>query len=64
MKPRDLCIRKLKELGYGFYRHGSNHDIFYNPETKKIMTVKRHDFNENDLRYIMKEVGVKWNKGG
>ena len=64
MNPRDICLKKLKENGYQFRRHGSGHDIFYNPETKQTIPIKRHDFNENDLRYIMKEIGVKWKKGG
>ncbi len=62
MKPRDICLKELKAYGYEFKRSGGNHDIYYNPETKKIIPVKRHDFDENDLRYIRKEIGVKWRK--
>ncbi len=50
MKPRDICLKELKAYGYEFKRSGGNHDIYYNPETKKIIPVKRHDFDENDLR--------------
>lgn len=61
MTPRDKALQELKENGYRFDRHGSNHDLYYNPELKCSITVKRHKFTENTLRYIQKE--IKQNRG-
>lgn len=60
MTPRDKAIKELNREGYFFERHGSNHDMYYNPELKCSITVKRHQFTENTLRYIQKE--IKHNK--
>ena len=56
MTPRDQAIQALKDDGYRFERHGGNHDIYYNPELKCSIPVKRHKFSENTLRYILKEI--------
>lgn len=56
MTPRDQIIKELTEEGYRFERHGANHDIYYNPELKCSIPVKRHKFTENALRYIRKEM--------
>ena len=56
MKPRQQAIRDLDAGGYFLKRSGANHDIYYNPELKCIIPLKRHDFDENDLRYIQKEI--------
>ena len=53
--PRAKTIKELESLGYVFRRHGANHDIYRNPETRVSISVKRHDFDENDARYILKE---------
>ena len=55
MNPRAKTIKELESLGYIFHRHSANHDIYRNPETRVSIPVKRHDFNENDARYILKE---------
>lgn len=55
MHPRDKTIRELEALGFVFKRHGANHDIYWNPKTGVTIPVKRHDFNENDAKYILKE---------
>lgn len=55
MNPRTKTIKELESLGFVFHRHGTNHDIYRNPETRQSIPVKRHDFNENDARYILKE---------
>lgn len=62
MKPRDLTIKDLKEAGYTQVIHGSKHDRYKNPATGKAITLKRHDFNENDRKYILKE--IKNNQSG
>ncbi len=59
MTPRKMCINLLTENGFLFRRSGGNHDIYFNPETKQMIPVKRHDFNENDMRYILKEAKIK-----
>lgn len=56
MTPRDQAIQELDKGGYRFERHGTNHDIYYNPELKCSIPVKRHKFTENTLRYIRKEI--------
>ena len=56
MKPRKLAVKELLENGYALKRHGSGHDIYFNKGTKGIIPLKRHDFDENDLKYIRKEI--------
>lgn len=58
MNPRKETIALLEEHGYLFARHGGNHDIFFNPATKSTIPVKRHDFDEDDMRYILKEAKI------
>jgi predicted RNA binding protein YcfA (HicA-like mRNA interferase family) len=60
MKPRDEAVRYLKHNGYSLKRRGANHDIYFNPDSGGTIPLKRHDFDENDLRYILKE--IKHNK--
>ena len=54
MNPRSTTIKELEAYGYILKRHGSNHDIYFNPVTKSTIPVKRHDFNDNDMKYIFK----------
>lgn len=56
MNARKQAIRNLTDSGYVLKRNGANHDIFYNDELKTTIPLKRHDFNENDLNYINKEI--------
>lgn len=56
MTARDQAIQELEKNGYRFERHGRNHDIYYNPDLKCSIPVKRHKFSENTLRYIRKEM--------
>ena len=58
MNPRKITIALLGEHGFILARHGSNHDIFFNPTTKLMIPVKRHDFDEDDMRYILKEAKI------
>lgn len=55
MHPRTKTIKELERLGYVFKRHGANHDLYTNPITRHSIPVKRHDFDEDDARYILKE---------
>ena len=56
MNPHKIAEKELKNCGYFVKRRGSNHDIYYNDQTKSIIHLKRHDFDEDDLRYIQKEI--------
>lgn len=58
MSPRQTTIKTLEASGYCLKRHGANHDIYYNPDTHSTIPVKRHDFNENDMKYILKEANI------
>ena len=56
MKPRTQAVHDLENGGYAFRRHGANHDIYFNQELGCIIPLKRHDFDESDLRYIRDEI--------
>lgn len=56
MHPRTKAIKELEAAGYSFKRNGANHDIFYNAQLGAMIPIKRHDFDESDLRYIVKEI--------
>ena len=56
MNPLKIAKRELKANGYVLKRRGANHDIYFNTEKRKAIPLKRHDFNENDLNYIRKEM--------
>ena len=57
MDAHKKAIKALEQAGYGFKRHGANHDIYFNAEKRRAIPLKRHDFDENGLRYIVKEIG-------
>lgn len=56
MKPRAQAVAELEQNGYAFRRHGANHDIYFNPQRGAMISLKRHDFDESDLRYIRREI--------
>jgi predicted RNA binding protein YcfA (HicA-like mRNA interferase family) len=56
MHPRKIAQQSLEADGYLFKRSGGNHDIYYNAELGCLIPLKRHDFDEDDLRYIQKEI--------
>ena len=56
MTARDIAIKELEEAGYLFKRHGASHDQYYNPDSRHTISVKRHKFTENTLRYLRKEI--------
>ena len=58
MNPRTQTIKDLEQSGYYLKRHGANHDIYFNPDTKSTIPVKRHDFNDNDRKYNLKEANI------
>lgn len=59
MTPLQKTLELLKKNGYRKAREGKNHTIYYNPQTGKTIPVKRHGFNEDTMRYILKEAGIK-----
>lgn len=59
MHPRKKTIKLLEQHGFTFGRHGANHDIYFSPATGQMIPVKRHDFDEGDMRYILKEAHIK-----
>lgn len=56
MNPRGECLKELKKLGFALKEHGHRHDKYYSEELNYTITVKRHDFDEDDTRYILKEI--------
>ena len=62
MHPPKKTIKELEKNGFIFKRHGASYDRNFNPNTKQIIPVKRHDFNENDMRYILKEANIEGGK--
>lgn len=56
---RQLTVKELLRHGFKFAREGKKHTVYFNPETKQTIPVKRHAFNENDRRYIYKEAGIE-----
>lgn len=63
MKPRDIARKELDSSGYILKRRGTNHDIYYCEEYKSTIPLKRHDFDECDLRYIRKEIEQSKKRG-
>lgn len=59
VNPRKTTIKTLEANGFEFKRHGANHDLYFNQNTRQTIPVKRHDFNENDMKYIFKEANIK-----
>ena len=58
MNPRKETTKLLEGHGFILARHGSNHDIYFNAATRLTIPVKRHGFDEDDMRYILKEAKI------
>ena len=56
MTPRNKAIKALKAAGYTTLVRGKRHDGYVNETTHQKIPLKRHDFDEDDLRYILKEI--------
>ena len=63
MNPRRKAVLALLANGFVLKRNGKNHDIYYNDSLKRIIPLKRHDFNDNDLKYIKREIEFARNGG-
>lgn len=64
MNPRKKAIKSLNADGYELKRNGTNHDIYYNRKLGCMIPLKRHDFDEDDLMYILKEIKHNKRVGG
>ena len=54
-------IKKLKKLGFTFYRQAAgSHEIWYNEQTKRFTTIPNHpgDMPEGTLRAILKQADI------
>jgi len=52
----------LKKHGCTFESHGSNHDVYYCPKTKKKTVLGRHGSKEiptGTRKAILKQLGIK-----
>jgi len=59
MKRQYLTRHLLKE-GCVFFREGAKHSVFFNPQTKRVSTVPRHNEINNFLaRKICRDLGIK-----
>ncbi len=58
MSPLKLAEKALEDHGFVLRRHGRGHDIWFNPSLRRSISLKRHDFNDNDLKYILKEISA------
>lgn len=56
MHPRRQAINDLKEAGFTQKTEGKNHTLYYNEELNVKIPLKRHDFDEDDLRDIRREI--------
>jgi len=54
-------IKKLKSLGFEFYRHASgSHEIWYSTTSDRFTTIPRHnsDMPEGTMIAIIKQAGI------
>lgn len=56
MSPHREAEKALKQAGYIVKRTTGGHAIWYNARLGATITLKNHDFNDNDLKYIIKEI--------
>jgi predicted RNA binding protein YcfA (HicA-like mRNA interferase family) len=58
-KTGDL-VRRLRRAGFLLVRHGSNHDIWEHPETRKRVIVPRHsrDIPTGTYFKILRDAGL------
>lgn len=60
-KYREI-IKKLKRLGFEFYRQAAgSHEIWWNPTTEKFTTIPNHsgDMPEGTLKAILNQTGIE-----
>lgn len=53
--------KKLRKAGFSFYRQArGSHEIWFNPETKRFVTVPRHSgktFKKGTLKGMIDDIG-------
>lgn len=57
MKQKDL-IKKLESIGFVFFKHGGNHDIYVR-DGKKEPIPRHREIPEMLAKYILKKNGYK-----
>jgi predicted RNA binding protein YcfA (HicA-like mRNA interferase family) len=56
---RNNFIKELVSNGCVLKRHGSRHDIYYNPAKGKVAPIPRHpEIKETLCRLIKKQLGI------
>ena len=61
---RDI-VKRLKKLGFSFYRQAAgSHEIWWNELTNKFTTIPNHpgDMPEGTLRAILRQAGITPNE--
>lgn len=60
MKTAEL-LKMLKRLGAEFKRHGTNHDVWINPQNGRTTRIWRHpkEIPPGTLNQILKDLGYK-----
>ena len=57
MSPRKQAEKELRAAGFVLYRTRGGHDVWKDLESGAIIPLKRGSgFNDNDLKYIRKEL--------
>lgn len=57
---RKILIKHLLAEGCVFIREGAKHSVFFNPSTKRVSTVPRHnEIIDFLIRKICRDLGVK-----
>ena len=53
-------VRFILKQGCVFIREGGKHSVYFNPETKRISTVPRHnELNDFLARKICRDLGIR-----
>ena len=64
MHPRKTTIKTLENNGFGIKTSWRKpRPLLQSRNQVKTIPVKRHDFNENDMKYIFKEAGIQRSRG-
>ncbi len=59
---RRAFLRELKRAGCYLKRHGSRHDLYINPQSRRVAPVPRHgEVRDSLCRLIRKQLGIDGN---
>ncbi|MDZ7696632.1 MAG: type II toxin-antitoxin system HicA family toxin [Deltaproteobacteria bacterium] len=57
---RDKLINRLVKAGCYLKRHGSRHDIYFNPRNGRQAPVPRHsEIKESLVSLVLRQLGIK-----